>query len=219
MTEHQKEQLSALLDGHFDGDEAVHELVENASQRERWFRYQLTGAVIRGEAISGQPFDISASVAAQIAAEPKHAAAPKSAWQNVQQWLQRGWFRPAANVAVAAGVAIVTVVGIQNYQPVADGVAIPDAGTGAAVNQGFETRPLGGVINPVSFNMTNTAVVDQQEADNERRLLQSFFFDHQQQLQLNEQELSEERIGEQASSEQEQRNNSTQPDTQEQGID
>ncbi|RUO38225.1 hypothetical protein CWE13_00825 [Aliidiomarina shirensis] len=185
MTEHQKEQLSALLDGHIDGDEAMHELVENASQRERWFRYQLTGAVIRGEATSGQPFDISAAVAAQIAAEPKHAVAPKSSWQALQQWLQGGWFRPAANVAVAAGVAIVTIVGIQSYQPVDDGIVAPEVAPSA--NTGFETRPLGGVINPVSFNMTSSPAVDQQEVDQERRLLQSFFFDHQQQLQLSEQ--------------------------------
>lgn len=191
MTEHQKEQLSALLDGHFDGDEAMHELVENASQREQWFRYQLTGAVIRGEATSGQPFDISAAVAAQIAAEPKHAVVPKSSWQALQQWLQRGWFRPAANVAVAAGVAIVTIVGIQSYQPVTDGIVAPETASAGAVNTGFETRPLGGVINPVSFNMTNSPVVDEQDVDQERRLLQSFFFDHQQQLQLSEQEQAE----------------------------
>lgn len=191
MTEHQKEQLSALLDGHLDGDEAMHELVENATQRERWFRYQLTGAIIRGEATTGQPFDISAMVAAQIAAEPKHAVVPKTSWQALQQWLQRGWFRPAANVAVAAGVAIVTIVGIQSYQPVTDGIVAPETASAGAVNTGFETRPLGGVINPVSFNMTNSPVVDEQDVDQERRLLQSFFFDHQQQLQLSEQEQTE----------------------------
>lgn len=191
MTEHQKEQLSALLDGHIDGDEALHELVENASQRERWFRYQLTGAVIRGDVSNGQPLDISAAVAAQVAAEPKHAVVPKSAWQSLQHWLQQGWFRPAANVAVAAGVAIVTIVGIQSYQPVTESTVSAEAAASSASTIGFETRPLGGVINPVSFNMTNSPVVDQQEADQERRLLQSFFFDHQQQLQLSEQEQAE----------------------------
>ncbi|KKO47078.1 hypothetical protein VT06_17000, partial [Arsukibacterium sp. MJ3] len=67
MTIHQREKLSALLDGHIEGNEIVMELVDNATERERWFRYQLVGAVIRGETTTQQPFDISAQVAAQVA--------------------------------------------------------------------------------------------------------------------------------------------------------
>lgn len=188
MTEHQQEKLSALLDGQLDAD-AMQDLVENAAHRERWFRYQLVGAMLRGEAKEGQSIDISAAVAAAVAAEPQYvqaSASAPSAWARFKLWVgQRNWVRPAANVAVAASVAVVAIVGIQNLQPIDDGApAVESTQRSATV---LETMPLGGVINPVSFNTVATPANNEGDADFERRLLQSFFMDHQQQLQLNEQ--------------------------------
>ncbi|MFU8784565.1 sigma-E factor negative regulatory protein [Aliidiomarina sp.] len=197
MTIHQREKLSALLDGHIEGNEIVMELVDNATERERWFRYQLAGAVMRGEATTQQPFDISAQVAAQVASEAVYsqsgsAAQQQSVWLRVQRWLQNGWVRPAANVAVAAGVAIVAIVGVQNFQRVDDGTVVnnPVAASASSSLQGFETMPLGGVINPVSFNTVHPQA-EVQDSDQERRLLQSFFVDHHQQQQLSDQESAE----------------------------
>lgn len=193
MTIHQREKLSALLDGHIEGDEIVMELVDNATERERWFRYQLAGAVIRGEATTEQPFDISAEVATQVASETVYsqsaAAQQQSIWLRAQRWLQNGWVRPAANVAVAAGVAIVAIVGAQSFQRFDDGTVINNPVTSPVSNslQGFETMPLGGVINPVSFNTVHPQA-EVQDSDQERRLLQSFFVDHHQQQQLSDQE-------------------------------
>ncbi|MCH8501751.1 MAG: hypothetical protein LAT77_07560 [Aliidiomarina sp.] len=188
MTEHQQEKLSALLDGQLDTD-AMQDLVENAAHRERWFRYQLVGAMLRGEVKEGQSVDISAAVAAAVAAEPQYAQAGSnahSAWTRLKLWAgQRNWVRPAANVAVAASVAVVAIVGIQNLQPIDDGApALESTQRSATV---LETMPLGGVINPVSFNTVAAPASNEGDADFERRLLQSFFMDHQQQLQLNEQ--------------------------------
>ena len=193
MTKHQSETLSALLDGQFEDidntEQAVQELVENASQRERWFRYQLSAAVIKGEAQVGLPFDISAAVAAEVARQPAYQQqlAQQRWWQQAVAWLQHGWVRPVANVAVAAGVAIVAIVGVQSLQRVDDGMmANPLSGSSSPL-QGFETMPLGGVINPVSFNTVHPAS-DVQDTDMERRLLQSFFVDHHQQLQFGAQD-------------------------------
>ncbi|RUO21544.1 sigma-E factor negative regulatory protein [Aliidiomarina haloalkalitolerans] len=191
MTEHQQEKLSALMDGQLDKD-AVEGLVEHAAQRERWYRYQLVSAVIRGEAQSGHAADISAAVAAAIAAEPQFAQEPSSAWSRLTAWVTGGnWLRPAANVAVAASVAVVAIIGVQNLQPIDDGVT--PAETQNRANPVFETMPFGGVVNPVSFNTMQTPQQDSAatsvvDADFERVLLQSFMVDHQQQLKLSQQE-------------------------------
>lgn len=192
MTEHQHEKLSALMDGQLDKD-AMQDLVEHAAQRERWYRYQLASAVIRGEAQSGHAADISAAVAAAVAGEPQFAQQPqRSAWSRLAAWATgRNWLRPAANVAVAASVAVVAIIGVQNLQPIDDGSLPTDTPT--RTNPVLETMPFGGVINPVSFNTVHSPnqesnAANAVDADFERRLLQSFFMDHQQQLQLSQQD-------------------------------
>ncbi|WP_194755812.1 sigma-E factor negative regulatory protein [Aliidiomarina indica] len=184
MTEHQNEKLSALVDGEQD-QETMQALVENASHRERWFRYQLASAVVRGDAIAGHRFDISAAVAAEVAKSPVLAPAKVSALAGLQRWLQRsGWMRPAASMAVAASVAVVTVISVQQLQAPTE-VTNP-APQGRSVST-LETMPIGGVVNPVSFNTVHTPS-EQMDVGVERRLLQSFMMDHQQQLQLSQQQ-------------------------------
>ncbi|TRW49595.1 hypothetical protein FM042_01645 [Aliidiomarina halalkaliphila] len=187
MTEHQNEKLSALVDGEQDRD-TMQALVENASHRERWFRYQLASAVVRGDAVAGHRFDISAAVAAEIAKSPVHAPASSSLLSAMQRWLRRSsWMRPAASMAVAASVAVVTVVAVQQLQTPED--VINPAPQGRSVTT-LETMPMGGVVNPVSFNTVHSPT-EQQDVGLERRLLQSFMMDHQQQLQLSQQQEAE----------------------------
>lgn len=184
MTENQNEKLSALMDGEHT-DDSLRELVENASHRERWFRYQLVSAMMRGDAKHGQPVDISAAVSAEIAREP--APVSEISWfASLRRKLMRaGWMRPAANVAVAASVAVVTVVAVQNFQQPEE-VMNPAPQTRSTVTA-LETMPIGGVVNPVSFNTVHTPT-EEPDLGVERSLLQSFMMDHQQQLQLSQQD-------------------------------
>ncbi|RAK01487.1 sigma-E factor negative regulatory protein [Aliidiomarina maris] len=184
MTDKHNEHLSALVDGEDIDASVLDSMLEDDAQKQQFQRYQLASSIIRNEAQPGFAVDISAAVAAQVAAEPSLQMPAKRWWQKAAN---DSWWRPAASFAVAASVALVTVIGVQNYQlsPEQSGAdQVP------AENPLFEARPLGGVGNPVSFNAVQEAPMLQQGAQgsDQRRLIQSFFVDHQQQLQLSQQE-------------------------------
>lgn len=116
-----KEQLSALIDGEFDIDNAHHLLIAakaNGELKQAWLSYHLIGDVIRGEGAHQR--DMTSRVMAAIEddiAEPKlesvlatasvtpiHAAASKTVYQRPVFW------------SVAASVAAVMFVGLMLLQ-------------------------------------------------------------------------------------------------------
>ena len=108
------EQLSALVDGEVSELE-LHRILKQASEEpelaSKWSRYQVASAVLKGEthgnAQQWQSFDISSRVAAAISQEP-----------DIQVKARPGWFKPLANVAVAASVSAAVVVGWQSMNSV-----------------------------------------------------------------------------------------------------
>lgn len=191
MSDKHNEQLSALVDG-VDVDERVLErMLKDNEQLSTWQRYQLAGAIVRDEAKPGMPLDISAAVAAQVKEEPA-IVAPRAKRSWLKPAANDSWWRPAASFAVAASVALVTVVGVHNYQvsPTGDPARTSaDASSVRDNNPVFETAPIGGMASPVSFNSVQAEpAISNEQGSAQRRQLQSFFIDHQQQSQLGQQE-------------------------------
>ena len=198
MTDRQNEQLSALLDAHFESEsqcsESIENLVRNEDAQSSWFHYQLIGAVMRNEAKVGTRLDISAAVAAQVAREPAMIAPRKNmlAAFRAQQWL-----KPAANVAVAASVALVTVFRVMQYQRIDDGSAVEGAVERNGHQSVLQTIPMGGTLNPVSFTVQPARSInnDDSAANQERALqraqLQAYMLDHELRLQWGVQQATE----------------------------
>jgi sigma-E factor negative regulatory protein RseA len=110
MSEQIREQVSAFLDGELPDTETellLKRLTRDGELRESFGRYALIGEALRGAgsqiltrgfasrvnlAIDGEP--------AQVAAQPQPARASR-------------WWRPLAGVSVAAGVAAVAIVALQ----------------------------------------------------------------------------------------------------------
>lgn len=215
MTDKHNQHLSALVDGEdIDGDvldNVLDSMLNDSAQLAQFQRYQLASSMIKNDLKVGMPLDISAAVAAQVSQEPTHSQAAKasSVMRPSFKAANDNWWRSVASVAVAASVALVTVIGVQNYQlsPSESGaIELPMAGPV------FETAPFGGIGSPVSFNavqeapmLQNTRHANDQGAQqlNQRRHIQSFFVDHQQQSLLSQQELQSE-SGEAEQSKQEQ---------------
>lgn len=164
-------------------------------QRETWQRYALIGNVMRGETASGQPVDLSARIAAKIAQEGQNEVVDVSmAAGGARSKAAMRWFKPAASVAVAASVAIVAVLSVQQFnQPGIDGAA------SESMEPALITNPIGG-RNPVSFNTVgngreqlgapNNSAQASPDADamqQQQRQVHSYLIDHQQQLQLRQQ--------------------------------
>ncbi|MFL6550650.1 MAG: sigma-E factor negative regulatory protein [Povalibacter sp.] len=135
MTDAVKEQLSACLDGQLPEGEL--DLMLKRLQRDAQLRRTMDGYSLIGEAMRGQRTVRASSgfadrVAAAVAAEPVTQPAITVSRERVLTWL-----RPAAGLAIAAGVAAVAIISFRpadiGTQPVAQIVTdTPQADDAAA---------------------------------------------------------------------------------------
>lgn len=187
MTDRSYEQLSALLDDAVldarEREQHLDSLLSDTEAQQAWGRYALMGRIMKNDATTSTPIDISASVAAQIAQEPQPSNVVQGRFGKGREMVQR-WLRPAGSVAIAASVALVAVLTVQQSQPV-----MPEE----SVEPAFVTNPLGG-RSPVSYNtVLQSNEPTQAEIAQQRRLLQFYLLDHnsQRQLSLQAQQLNE----------------------------
>lgn len=177
--------------------QGVEELLQDQEAQAYWHRLHVSRAILQNELQEGMPIDISQAVAAQIALEPEYTGAiPKET--KVLQWLQQ-MKKPVANLAVAASVACVTVLGVWSYQ---DASMPTDTEQMIQVSSQplLQTVPLGVVENPVSYDATaqrttktkKDTLSSQKQAAQQamaHKQIQFFIHDHQSQVQtLNNQD-------------------------------
>ncbi|MBQ4836130.1 sigma-E factor negative regulatory protein [Pseudoalteromonas luteoviolacea] len=115
---------------------------------DKFARYALIGDVMRQKEQSTPCIDITASVAAAIADEPvynmteeEHAQKQQSENSNVVQ--MSFWRRPLSQVAIAASVALCTVIGVNNFTP---------QNNIDAQAPMLQSMPLTGTVAPVSLS-------------------------------------------------------------------
>jgi len=114
MTDSLKEQLSACLDGELPEGELdllIKQVSRDADLRASLGRYALIGETLRAKSPVSAPADFSQRVAAAIAAEP--ALDGSVSRPNRIQPAALRWLRPVAGLAVAAGVAAVAILTLQ----------------------------------------------------------------------------------------------------------
>ncbi len=106
------EKLAALLDDYSDEniDAVLDEVSADVNLQYRMRRYQMIGEVMRHELPDAIDTEFHHSVMAQVKelAQPAASAAAEQAATPVSA--VRSWFRPFAGAAVAASVALVTIV-------------------------------------------------------------------------------------------------------------
>ena len=115
--------LSALMDGEvgdFELRRTLGQISQDPELRRKWDRYHLAAAAMRGELASAAP-DLSGRIAAALEREP----GPRS----------RSALRTLSRVAVAASVAVLTVVGVR--------YVVPTTGAGRDAEVAV-SAPLGG---------------------------------------------------------------------------
>lgn len=119
---HNRQQLSALMDGELSPDEArflLRRLQHDEELATTWDRWQLCGDVLRGQAQAPAPADFAARVAQAIAAEPHVAAA------NAPVAASRGRLLRWGGGALAASVAFVALFMARQSVPQDEPVAVP----------------------------------------------------------------------------------------------
>lgn len=130
------EHLSALVDdeaGDFERRRTLDGLVADQDSRERWGRYHLIGDVMRGDAPVALDVGFADRVLAAIQDEEMEAV-PASA--RAQRFA-----KPVAGFAMAASVAVATVLGVQGFTtqstPGETGATLMTAQTPAVVPSGI----------------------------------------------------------------------------------
>jgi sigma-E factor negative regulatory protein RseA len=110
MSEQIREQVSAFLDGELPNSETellLKRLTRDAELRESFGRYALIGESLRGGGGARLSQGFHARVNRAIDGEPTVAATPAAGTDRSRLW------RPFAGAAVAAGVAVVAVLALQ----------------------------------------------------------------------------------------------------------
>jgi len=110
MSEQIREQVSAFLDGELPDSETellLKRLTRDGELRESFGRYALIGEAVRGPSLSLMTKGFAGRVNLAIDGEPIPANG------QVPQTRAPRWWRPFAGAAVAAGVAAVAVVALQ----------------------------------------------------------------------------------------------------------
>jgi sigma-E factor negative regulatory protein RseA len=128
MSEQIREQVSAFLDGELPSSETellLKRLTRDAELRESFGRYGLIGEALRGSAHTRLTRGFSARVNRAIDGEPLVAALQVRATGAAR------WWRPLAGAAVAAGVAAIAVVALQQRAGAPRIAALPAVATAA----------------------------------------------------------------------------------------
>ena len=185
MSSEHQQWLSAASDNQPLTKAQLDQLLADSELQRQLERYQLVGAVLRREQ-SPLPTDFATDFASLLAAEPEYrltndrnllqrlrhgvSLAANSRWlQPVAQVANGRWLQPVAQGAVAAGVAMLAVVGMQQYQQPQQEVMSP--------LPVLHTQPIGGFYTPVSLSQTT---VEDRFAEQERQAM----LEQQQRLQL-----------------------------------
>jgi len=149
MSEQILEQVSAFLDGELPNAETellLKRLTRDAELRESFGRYAMIGEALRGQGSHILAGGFASRVNLAIDGEPSQVAA------HAQQSRAARWWRPLAGVTVAAGVAAVAIVALQQraISPGLPGASAVTAQSNAVPAQGNTVTAQG---NRVASNL------------------------------------------------------------------
>jgi sigma-E factor negative regulatory protein RseA len=196
MSSEQLDWLSAASDNQGISAQQLDQLIATPELQDQLVRFQLAGAAIRSELPDSLDFDFTDRFAALLEQEDAHvlqvdelpvltATTASPASGNIfKVAANSGWFKTLMQGAIAAGVAVIAVVGVQNQQSNAD-----DALTSPIPV--LQTGPIGNVVAPVSLSQTTVQTQynpqQQQQMLEQQRRLQELMQARQQQIRLMEQ--------------------------------
>ncbi|MEZ8282616.1 RseA family anti-sigma factor [Vibrio splendidus] len=188
-----KEKLSALMDGETIDKALIVDLESDQESMDTWQSYHLIGDVMRGDAPETPEWNIANSVAAALDNEPAHSVMPNLHQVHVEptvalieeqpkpQQAKRqlpAWLQQFGQVAVAACVSLVVVLGVQQY-----GGSDPAAPEQLPV---LQTIPFAGSAEPVSLTRDSVEKpASEANLQEQRKRVHAMLEDYELQLRLN----------------------------------
>ena len=166
----QKELLSAYMDGEIVNPELTNELCESPSLQQSWVNFHMVRTVMRNETHVFLGADFTAKMADLIENEEKHSSDIQVSQPSVREveklsFVQklRAVFAPVVQVAIAAGVCLVAVLGVQSFKTQNDVNNAPEIPV-------LQTLPFNNSVQEVSYNapVRDVATAEQIEQKNRR---------------------------------------------------
>jgi sigma-E factor negative regulatory protein RseA len=178
------ENLSALIDGEnsqFDlpGNDVITAVKNDQELLQKWHSYHVIRYGLRKELPMQMQFDIAANVALALESEPA-ILAPKKTWRDVPLVSSVIPFvKQGSQMAIAASVAVAMIIGVQQFN---------QSDADEPFNSAAPILGIPGGLSPVSFEQTHS--VPQNDMVEQKRRINAYIADHQQQMQLKSVELS-----------------------------
>ncbi|MCC4831215.1 anti sigma-E factor RseA C-terminal domain-containing protein [Shewanella sp. 1_MG-2023] len=182
-----QEWVSSAVDGEVDA-KTLAELSADENSHKQWQNYHMIGDAMRGELPQTIDLDLTANIAAAIELEPAIIAPQtettsthdaKVATTETKKDNVVPFFKQFGQYAIAATVAMVAIVGVQNYGQ--------DQNADSPLPV-LNTRPLVGTASPVSLQtgaVQNQSSVSNDNVVEQRRRINSYIQDHMLQQRLN----------------------------------
>ena len=192
MSSEKSDWLSAASDNQAISPEQLDRLLQDAELQQSFARYHLIGAAIRNELPEKLDLQFADNFASLLEQEPAYqlessAAVQKqqtvvSFWQKLGEAANTGWFKTGFQGAVAASVALIAVLGVQQFQ---------GAGQDTDLNSPLpvlQTQPVAGFATPVSLSQTSVDSRFEQEQRQamleQQKRLQQLLQAHRQQIRV-----------------------------------
>ena len=174
----QKELLSAYMDGEQVNPTFTEQLCQDAELQESWEDFHTIRSIMRKESSVVLGADFTAKMESLIATEEiqvSNAMTSQPLPQEVENapFMQKlkAWFMPITQVAVAASVCLVAVLGVQSFNAKSTVQSAVDAPV-------LQTLPFNSGVQEVSYNAPSKDVMtaEQLEQKNKRigAMLQSY---------------------------------------------
>ena len=165
----------------FDGERTLDDASLSQLDSEKFSRYALIGDALRAKSDNAVTIDITSSFAAALADEPCHNV--KGIEEVVLQPEQSNvvsissWKKPFSQIAIAASVALVAVLGVNTMQQT------PVVGEDLPVLQSI---PVAGGVSPVSFSSEGSALQSAQQGVRElqQQRIGALALEHQRQSRM-----------------------------------
>jgi len=189
MSSEHQDWLSAASDNQQLTAQQLDSLLQDTELQHKLERYHTIGAVLRREPQSALSVNFADDFAAKLADEPQyHLQSNRGLVRRIRSGLSYAangrWLQPVAQGAVAAGVALMAVFGMQQYQqsPQQDNLSPLPL---------LQTQPVAGFATPVSLSQTTVedrfAEQEQQAMLEQQKRLQALLNAHRQQVRVMEQ--------------------------------
>ncbi|VGM95892.1 Sigma-E factor negative regulatory protein [uncultured Avibacterium sp.] len=168
----QKEQLSAYIDGEQISEAMTEKLCQDADLQKSWANFHTIRAVMRQESEVLLGADFTAKMADLIEQEEIVMAQPMVSQPMPEETAQspfmqklKAWFMPMTQFAVAAGVCLVAVMGVQSFMA-HNGKENQDA-------PALQTLPFNNSVQEVSYNAPTQSVITPEQIEQKNKRIDS----------------------------------------------